>query len=439
MFASNAAVRATGALTQVGKVLKAAALIAVLSVTSISPISLIPLQVHAHGTQHAAQVGSDRQMRIFQKLWKIVNDTYVYPNFNGIDWKGKKTEIEAKINAGLGDSEFYFLLRKLIESLNDQHSVYLPPFVAEELFDLYFNPAAYEGVGLLTASNRERGYLYVLQVVPGSSADKAGIRPHDHITHIGGYPALDRDGYSQSFLLAGPAGSEVPVNVQSPGGGARSISLMRESIPNLELVDQRMLPSTNGKKIGYINIPTFFSQTIDKQIKAGLRELMTQAGGKLDGLVIDVRTNSGGSIQTLGNTLNAFAKGPLGRFRSRKGIASNISGRGEAIGNSQTVPLVVLISPDTASAAEVFAGSLQAKGRARLVGQTSAGNIEGLRTYFFEDGSLLFIAEQAFVLPNGTSWEGKGLQPVLSAPGNWDDITIDNDPAVNAGLNLLAQ
>ena len=434
MFANVVAVRFTRALTRVVKVLKAGALVAILSFGSLAPIT----PTYARDVDHVAQAGSPRQLRIFQKLWKIVNDNYVYANYNGVDWKGKKAEIEAQINAGLSDSEFYFLVRKLIESLHDDHSVYLPPYVAEELFDLYFNPAAYEGVGLLTASNRERGYLYVLQVVPGSSADKAGIRPHDHITHIGGYPALDRDGYSQSFLLAGPSGSEVPVNVQSPGGGSRSISLVRESIPNLELVDARLLPTANGKKIGYLNIPTFFSQTIDKQIKAQVRTLMTQASGKLDGLVIDVRTNSGGSILTLNNTLNTFAKGSLGRFNSRKGVASNISAKGEAIGNSQTVPLVILISPDTASAAEVFAGSLQAKGRARLVGTPSAGNIEGLRTYFFEDGSLLFIAEQAFVLPNGSTWEGQGLQPAISAPGNWDDITVDNDPAINAAIGLLA-
>ncbi len=434
MFANAVAVRATSALTRVVKVLKAGALAAILSFVSLVPA----VPSHARDVDRVAQAGSPRQLRVFQKLWKIVNDNYVYPNFNGVDWKGKKVEIEAQISAGISDSEFGFIIRKLIESLNDQHSVYLPPYAAEGLFDLYFNPAEYEGVGLLTASNRERGYLYVLQVVPGSSADKAGIRPHDHITHIGGYPALDREGYSQSFLLDGPAGSEVPVNVQTPDGASRSISLVRERIPNLELVDQRLLPTANGKKIGYINIPTFFSQTIDKQIKAGVRALMTQAGGKLDGLVIDVRTNSGGSIQTLGNTLNVFAKGPLGRFNGRKGVISTLSARSEAIGNSQTVPLVALISPHTASAAEVFAGSLQAKGRARLVGQTSAGNIEGLRTYFFEDGSLLFIAEMAFVLTNGSTWEGRGLQPAVAAPGNWDDITLDNDPAINASIGLLA-
>jgi C-terminal processing protease CtpA/Prc len=111
--------------------------------------------------------------------------------------------------------------------------------------------------------------------------------------------------------------------------------------------------------------------------------------------------------------------------------------RGENIGNSQTVPIVVLISPDSVSAAEIFAGALQGKGRARLVGQPSAGNIEGLRTYIFEDGSILFIAEQRFTLTNGFNWEGQGLQPIITAGGKWDDISVDNDPALIAATNLL--
>ena len=416
-----------------------AALVCILATASLTS----PIQPTLAATQTAVPVAAPQQsaaqqLRVFQKLWKIVNDNYIYPNFNGIDWQAKKVEIEAQINAGMDDAQFYFMLRKLIESLNDQHSVFLPPYVAEEIFGLYFNTGAYEGVGLVTALNREKHYLYVLQVVPGSSAERAGIRPHDHILTIGGYPAVDREGYSQSFLLLGPVGSPVALTVQTADGGMRSFDLPRESLPSLELVDARLLPNTGERKIGYLNIPTFFSETIDKRAKAGLQALMNEAGGKLDGLVIDMRINSGGSIVALGNTLGLFSKGNLGRFSTRKGPKGGLSARAENVGNSQSVPIVVLIGPDTASAAEIFAGALQAKGRAKLVGQTSAGNIEGLRTYVFEDNSLLFIAEQSFKLPNGYNWEGVGLQPVVTTAGAWDEITYANDPAIGAAVTVLA-
>jgi len=423
---------------RIGRACIAALVCLLLTSTFISPIQPASALATQSARVAAPQRSPAQQLRVFQKLWKIVNDNYIYPNFNGIDWQAKKVEIEAQINAGVDDSQFYFMLRKLIESLNDQHSVFLPPYVAEEIFDLYFNTGAYEGVGLVTALNREKHYLYVLQVVPGSSAERAGIRPHDHILTIGGYPAVDRDGYSQSFLLLGPVGSPVALTVQTADGATRSFDLPRETLPSLELVDARLLPNAGERKIGYLNIPTFFSETIDKRTRAGLQALMNQAGGKLDGLVIDMRINSGGSIVALGNTLGFFSRGNLGRFSTRKGPKGGLSARGENIGNSQTVPIVVLIGPDTASAAEIFAGALQAKGRAKLIGQSSAGNIEGLRTYVFEDNSLLFIAEQSFKLPNGYNWEGVGLQPVVTTAGAWDEITYDNDPAIAAAVNTLA-
>ena len=208
-----------------------AVLIVALSLAALSPASIQTAQT-AQARQVAgptyAQASSPRQLRVFQKLWKIVNDNYIYPDFRGVNWAAKKTEIEAQINAGMDDNAFYLTLRKLISSLNDQHSVYLPPFVAEEIFGLYFNTGDYEGLGLITDLNRERHYLYVLQVLPGSSAEKAGIRPHDRILTIGGYQAVDREGYSQSFLLDGPAGSPVALTVQTPEGATRSFDLMRE-------------------------------------------------------------------------------------------------------------------------------------------------------------------------------------------------------------------
>ncbi len=151
-----------------------------------------------------------------------------------------------------------------------------------------------------------------------SGVDWKGIRPHDHIPTIGGYPAVDRDGYSQSFLLNGPSGSSVALTVQPHGGAARGLDLPRETLPAVDLVDQRLLPNAAGKKIGYLLIPTFFSTSIDAQIRRSVRELMAAAGGKLDGLVIDMRINSGGSIALLTSTLGLFTKGPIGKFSARK-------------------------------------------------------------------------------------------------------------------------
>lgn len=418
-----------------------------LAAVSIAAAIPAPLQAATPGdtvaigapAPHSAPAASPRQLRVFQKLWKIVNDTYVYPDFNGVDWNAKKVEMQNLINSGVSDGEFYYAMRRLIESLNDNHSTFLPPYVAEEIYELFFASGEYIGIGLLTAPSRSRDYLYVLQVVPGSSAERAGIRAHDHILHIGGYSAVDRNGYSQSYLFLGPEGSEVPVVVRTPGSGeTRSMSLTRERLPETVIVETRLMDNPAGKKIGYMLVPTFFEQNIDRRVRAATQSLMAQAGGKLDGLVIDMRINSGGSVPLLNKTLGLFTSGVVGKFINRRGRATNVAVAAQNVGNSQAVPLVVLIGPDTESAAEVFAGGLQARGEAKLVGQPSAGNIELVRGHEFEDGSIAFIAEQRFVLPNGSSWEGAGLAPDIVAGGAWDEFTPETDIALQEAVNLLS-
>ena len=98
----------------------------------------------------------------------------------------------------------------------------------------------------------------------------------------------------------------------------------------------------------------------------------------------------------------------------------------------------VLIGPSTASYAEVFAGSLQANGRAKLAGQKTAGNIARIpHGHDFEDGSEAWIAEETFHLPNGTNWEGKSLIPDIPVDSNWDEYTTDNDPIIAAAVSAL--
>jgi len=129
-----------------------------------------------------------------------------------------------------------------------------------------------------------------------------------------------------------------------------------------------------------------------------------------------------------------FASGQMGEFVSRNGATTPIRVRAAGIGNSQQVPLTVLISSATESFAEVLAGTLQAARRATLVGQSTAGNVEVLRSHEFEDGSRLWLAEETFRLPDGSSWEGSGLIPDVLIPLGWDEYTEDSDPVLAAAL-----
>ncbi len=379
---------------------------------------------------------TERQLRVFEDLWKTVETNYYYPDFNGVNWTEVRAQAQARIQQGMTDAAFYDYVGQIVFDLNDNHSSYLSPQAAREDDEQYNGTLEYAGVGIITDSSPDKGYIYVLQVLDNSPAQTAGIRPHDHILSIDGETIIDEKGASLSGRFRGPVGSKVTTVVRSPGKEPREVTLVRERINAKERVEYKLLQN-GGKKIGYILIPTLFEDDIDERVRNAIKALT--AANTLDGLIVDMRINGGGALDVLRPTLGFFVKGEVGSLTDRKGSRLVIKTRGENIGNSQSVPLAVLVGPATESYAEVFSGALQAKGRAKLIGLSSAGNIETLRPREFEDGSRLWLAEEGFKLTDGRSWEGKGLSPDIVINTPWDEHTEEDDPAIAAAVQALIQ
>jgi carboxyl-terminal processing protease len=135
--------------------------------------------------------------------------------------------------------------------------------------------------------------------------------------------------------------------------------------------------------------------------------------------------------------LSYFTEGTLGNFVTRtERRALKITA--DPVHNSQTVPLVILVGEDTVSFGEIFSGALQDTGRAKIVGQTSLGNVETLSGYNFEDGSQAWIAQERFdPLNSDADWEKDGIIPDVEAYADWDTFTFENDPSVDAAVKLL--
>ena len=133
--------------------------------------------------------------------------------------------------------------------------------------------------------------------------------------------------------------------------------------------------------------------------------------------------------------LSLFTSGEVGQFRRGRRAVDPLVVDVDPIDNSQSVPLVILIGRDTESFAEIFSGALRDVGRAVLVGQPTAGNVEIIYPYDLEDGSRLWLAEDTFESANGERWEGDGVQPDIVVPGNWEDFTEEDDPQLGAALD----
>jgi carboxyl-terminal processing protease len=379
-------------------------------------------------SQVNTEVSRDEQLEILSEVNGIVKQVYVYPDFNGLDWSEIETRYKSKIEAGLGTEEFYSQMESMIEELGDEHSFFLSPFDVERSEEELKGENNFVGIGVYSNPEPERSRLVVISTFPGSSAEYAGIKPHDSILRVDGYPVIAEN----LNRLRGPACSALVLTVQSPGEEPRDILMIRHSMQGNLRIDTRLVPTGDGSKIGYIFIPTFFDETIPAQIEDALENF-----GQLDGLILDVRMNGGGSSSVANPILSYFTSGRLGQFVSR-GESRTLELEGSPINNSQTVPLVVMVSRDTVSYGEIFAGIMRDSRDAKITGETSLGNVEVLHGYDFEDGSQLWIASEAFFPAHSDeNWEETGIVPDLQAFASWDSFTFDTDPSIAAALTLL--
>jgi carboxyl-terminal processing protease len=268
----------------------------------------------------------------------------------------------------------------------------------------------------------------VISTFPNSPAEQGGIQAHDSILLVDGQPIQEDYGNR----LRGPQCSAVLVKVQSPGEAPRDVMLVRYDIQGSVPIDARLVQTSDGSKIGYIFIPTFFDETIPGQIKKALNKF-----GPLDGLILDLRMNGGGSSSVTYPIFEYFIHGNLGEFVSRE-ESRTLEIQSNEIQNSQTVPLIVMVSKDTVSFGEIFAGVLKDSGRAKVVGETSLGNVEVLHGYDFDDGSQVWIAAETFHSAfSDSNWEETGIIPDVQAFAEWNTFYFDTDPSVAAAVKLL--
>lgn len=374
----------------------------------------------------------DSQRQVFEELWQIIDEKYLYSDFNGVNWQAVHEEYRQKIEAGLSEADFYQAMRDMVTLLNDEHSTFLSPEDAQAVDAEYAGSYDYVGIGILTIAVPDRQRITLIAIFPGSPAEQAGLKLHDSILTVDSQPILDENGFRQN-LLRGPENTPVTLTVQTPGQEPRQMTIIRRRVTGALPIFHQVLTSPSGKRIGYILLVTFQDSTVEDQVRHALEEM--SAGAPLDGLIIDNRPNSGGSSDVFEGVLSFFAKGNLGDFVSRPETRP-LRLKAQNIANSQNLPLVVLVGRGTASFAEIFSGILKDIGRATIVGALTDGNVEILHVYNFSDGSRAWIAAETFrplKHPN-QDWEQTGIAPDISVESNWDEVTISSDPTIQAAL-----
>lgn len=383
-------------------------------------------------------LSAKKQQHLFDELWEIVNDEYLYPDFNGLDWAGVHDEYSAYIARGLSDQEFYFRMWEVIIRLGDDHSVFLDPYMLEEEEALYAGDLEYVGLGVITTYLPDPGIMTIEIIFPDSSAERAGLKPHDNILTMNGQSMAEL--YDEELGTVPPLQeiakrNEAEFTIQTPGEEPRTMTLAFEKTNVLFPVPAQVFTSPDGQRIGYITLTTFTDPGIPEEFARQLRAL-----GPLDGLILDNRINTGGYNTVAESVLSYFIEGEVGSFVSRNEARSLYIDPLE-IYDSQNIPLVVLVGEGTMSFGEIFSGILKDQDRAFLIGNTTFGNIETLWGFELPYDTYIWLAHETFAPYHHSQedWEQTGIVPHLEVDAPWHLYTPETDPAIQAALDYFDQ
>jgi C-terminal processing protease CtpA/Prc len=192
------------------------------------------------------EISKREQLSIVREMGDIIEDVYVYPDYNGKDWNEIESRYRQKIEAGLDTETFYIEMQNMINELQDEHSAFLSPLEVEQSDAGLRGDVQFVGIGVYGESDLERGRLIVISIFPESAADYAGIKAHDSILTVDGLAVFD----GTHNRLRGPECSAVIVTVQSPGEAPRDVLLIRHSIEGNLKIASSVIPTTDGSRIG---------------------------------------------------------------------------------------------------------------------------------------------------------------------------------------------
>lgn len=249
------------------------------------------------------------------------------------------------------------------------------------------------GVSIL----RHHNGVYVQSVVPGTPADKAGLRYGDRIVAVDGKDATEWSSPEVSKNVRGPRGSSVKVSLERVGSTQPiEYDIVRGGVPLPSVRNYFMLPNS----VGYVGFTGGFQQTSADEIKTSVAELKKLG---MKGLVLDVRGNPGGILEQAIEIVSQFV--PAGQTVVSVKSTRTSAGRDLKTvgGNKETFPIVVLINGGSASAAEIVAGALQDYNRALIVGSDSFGKGLVQRIFRLPYGTGLTLTTARYYTPYGRS------------------------------------
>ena len=310
-----------------------------------------------------------------------------------------------------------------VGALGDPYSAYYDEEQTSALMET--TQGEYGGIGVVLTQNLDTGVTTASSVYEDSPAMKAGMKDGDIIYQVEGRDVSGMALEEISGSIKGEKGTTVEITVLR--GEEReevTLTITRDTI-QAETVKTRILED----EIGYLAISEFDSVTLE-QYREGLAELKAQG---MEGLIVDLRGNPGGNLDTVCEILDLMLPEGLIVYTEDKDGNRQEFTSDEA--QEVQVPLAVLVDGNSASASEIYAGAIQDYGIGQIVGTKTYGKGVVQTIYDLKDGTSLKLTVAEYFTPNGRNIDGEGITPDVEVTYQRDE----NDPEADNQLDRAVE
>ncbi len=350
-------------------------------------------------------------MKNFNAKMADVNERQaMYTKLSEIDQKARQEYIGTINETALNDG----ISAGYLAGLGDSHAKYL----SAEKYKAYLsgNNDKSIGVGIKTVRDGD-GNMEVIQVLPNSPAEKSGIKKGDTIVSMDGKEIL-RLTYGDALnMLDGVAGSKVKLGIlrkdAAPSGSSSASSAASAAAPKAETLsitvtraeyaEQTIASSMINGNVAYLKISEFTDSNAEQFNTALAARIKSGAAG----IIIDLRSNSGGSIKGMSAMLDTLL--PAGNVVSYKDKSGKTTVEYTSNSNEVNLPVSVIVDRNTFGAAEIFASDIKDYKKGLLIGEKTAGYGTKDEVVPLSDGSAIVISVANYLTLNGAVFSGKGI------------------------------
>lgn len=343
-------------------------------------LTLLVVSLAACGLQHINEgiISSDTETKL-SYLKKLIDETYLH------DVK------EKDLNEGI--------YKGYVEGLGNQYSAYYDKKETKELTESL--DGSFSGIGAVMTQDASSGVITITRVYDDSPAKKAGIKTGDILYRVEEKTVTGKDLDKVVSWIKGKKGTKVNLTLLRGTNSDKIKVTATRDVINVETVKYKVLEN----QIGYISISEFDSVT-GAQFAKALKQLQKK---NIEGLVVDLRNNPGGSLSTVCDILDSILpKGLIVYTKDKNGKKEEYTSDEK---HRLNLPMSVLVNGQSASASEIFAGAVQDYGKAEIIGTQTYGKGVVQNLFDLKDGTCVKLTTSEYFTPKGRNIDGKGITP----------------------------